>query len=70
MRTWKIIAWISFGLALAAAGVGLATTAQLIEEYGNNVSPLNLAAQAALVWLPPAIALTAFGRYCWRKPQG
>jgi len=67
MSPWKIAAFVSFSLAVIVAGIGLAATAQLIKEYGENVSPFNLAAQAAVVWVPLACILAAVGYFCFRK---
>lgn len=67
MKALKITAYVCFSLAVSVAGIGLVATAQLIKEYGENVSPLMLAAQAALVWVPLAGILAAVGYFCFRK---
>lgn len=69
MSALKFVAYVCFGLAVIVAGIGIVATVQLINEYGENVRPLNLAAQAAVAWAPPTAVLAAVGYLCFRKVQ-
>lgn len=60
---------IEFGSIVLAVGIacyGMLLTAGLIKEYGDNVNPLALAAQAAVVWAPPTVVLGILAFSCHR----
>jgi hypothetical protein len=61
MRALDILAFVLLGLAVIVVGIGLTFTAGLIKEYGANVSPIQLAAQAAVVWVPASALLALVG---------
>jgi len=61
MRTFRLLALICFALAAAAVGFGFVATAELIQLYGENVPPWQLAMQAAVLWLPITAILVVVG---------